>query len=764
MRVGRKARTGHLFSNIIFSQQTQQDNKLSATGRIRSTKETRGEKEEETYLTGMYKKYSTMMKTKTEMDEEDASASSSSYSNSAADRTASSDATSSKQPLAKKESVYVSKLRILFFIVLLCAAIGCAVVVYITSTRSEEQEFEVAFYSSAQKIVNSFQDIITQKLGAIASLGVMYTSYARDKNLTWPMVTMNDFQQRAQSALFLSKALFLEICPIVEEDAREEWENYTVTHNAWLEEGRAIRNAPPPADAQLLEEGPSRAEEAQDPSTVVSMTGGLSTIGRNIYYYNDIGIKMYDDRPGPYFPVWQSSPILPLPRDSVNFNLNHLDHYKPYFKLLRETGQFSIGAIDVQPAGGVDHPNIQTNFFAFIMSMHAGRNVMYNGDPMATIWVPVFDSYETQSKKTVAVLKATIHWGTYLDGIVRPGSKPLRVVLENECTGPFTYDISGDGVAFIGVGDLHDPQFDDVKLYTDLSLSGWNTTDGENSATEYVLNQDMCQYGLHVYPTTELQSDSISNAPITITIVVASMFVFTALMFLLYDRIVAYRNKVIMNMANRTTAIVSSLFPAQVRSRLFEEQDDQHQEAPNVSLPKNNNKSKKKKNNRGNLKTFLSEDCDSTIRQGDGVYKSKPIADLFPEVTVLFADIAGFTAWSSVREPASVFTLLETLYHAFDELAERRRIFKVETVGDCYVAASGVPDTRKDHAVAVARFARDCMYKMSIITKDLEVSLGPGTGDLNMRIGIHSGAVTAGVLRGKNSRFQVSNQPSLCMP
>ena len=46
--------------------------------------------------------------------------------------------------------------------------------------------------------------------------------------------------------------------------------------------------------------------------------------------------------------------------------------------------------------------------------------------------------------------------------------------------------------------------------------------------------------------------------------------------------------------------------------------------------------------------------------------RSKPIADLFPSATVLFADIAGFTAWSSVREPTQVFTLLETVYSAFD--------------------------------------------------------------------------------------------------
>ena len=52
-------------------------------------------------------------------------------------------------------------------------------------------------------------------------------------------------------------------------------------------------------------------------------------------------------------------------------------------------------------------------------------------------------------------------------------------------------------------------------------------------------------------------------------------------------------------------------------------------------------------------------------------------------------DIAGFTAWSSVRDPAQVFILLETIYAAFDKIATKRKVFKVETIGDCYVAVTG---------------------------------------------------------------------------
>ena len=98
------------------------------------------------------------------------------------------------------------------------------------------------------------------------------------------------------------------------------------------------------------------------------------------------------------------------------------------------------------------------------------------------------------------------------------------------------------------------------------------------------------------------------------------------------------------------------------------------------------------------------------------------------QLVLYAADIVGFTAWSSVREPTQVFSLLETVYAAFDRIARKRKIFKVETVGDCYVAACGLPDPRHDHAVAMVRFARAIMRRMDTLGRSLEVSLGPDTG------------------------------------
>ena len=121
----------------------------------------------------------------------------------------------------------------------------------------------------------------------------------------------------------------------------------------------------------------------------------------------------------------------------------------------------------------------------------------------------------------------------------------------------------------------------------------------------------------------------------------------------------------------------------------------------------------------------------------------------------VFADIAGFTAWSSVRDPGQVFTLLEQAYGSFDAIAKQRGVFKVETIGDCYVAVAGLPVPNPQHAVTMVRFASDCRDAFQRVARDLEVTLGVGTADLQFRFGLNSGPCTAGVLRGEKSRFQL---------
>jgi class 3 adenylate cyclase len=72
-----------------------------------------------------------------------------------------------------------------------------------------------------------------------------------------------------------------------------------------------------------------------------------------------------------------------------------------------------------------------------------------------------------------------------------------------------------------------------------------------------------------------------------------------------------------------------------------------------------------------------------------------------------------------------------------------------------YMAATGLPNPQPDHAIRMVKFARDCMQKMGGLLAELEMTLGDDTTELAMRVGMHSGGVTAGVLRGDKTRFQL---------
>lgn len=119
-----------------------------------------------------------------------------------------------------------------------------------------------------------------------------------------------------------------------------------------------------------------------------------------------------------------------------------------------------------------------------------------------------------------------------------------------------------------------------------------------------------------------------------------------------------------------------------------------------------------------------------------------------------FIRTSGFTKWSSERSPHEVFKLLERLFWEFDDIAQRLNVFKLGTIGDCYIAVTGIPDPIDDHATLLTQFAFECRTKVREVCSDLEAE-GLDTGKLDMRFGIHSGAITAGILRGTKSRFEL---------
>ena len=127
---------------------------------------------------------------------------------------------------------------------------------------------------------------------------------------------------------------------------------------------------------------------------------------------------------------------------------------------------------------------------------------------------------------------------------------------------------------------------------------------------------------------------------------------------------------------------------------------------------------------------------------------SQTIADHFDSASILFADVVDFTPFAQRLAPAEVVGILDQLFSRFDTLVERHGLEKIKTIGDSYMAAAGVPDPSPDHARRAALLALD--MREAVATS----AVGDGHG-LELRIGINSGPVIAGVIGSKRFLYDL---------
>lgn len=124
----------------------------------------------------------------------------------------------------------------------------------------------------------------------------------------------------------------------------------------------------------------------------------------------------------------------------------------------------------------------------------------------------------------------------------------------------------------------------------------------------------------------------------------------------------------------------------------------------------------------------------------------RPIADSFPDVSVVFADIVGFTPLTSQMPASQVITMLSGLYSHFDDLVTERGLEKIKTIGDCYMAVGGLPDPLDGHAERAVDLA------VAMISATSEGGPFP---DLRLRVGVNSGPVAGGVIGSRRFAYDV---------
>ncbi|CAB9501729.1 Receptor-type guanylate cyclase gcy [Seminavis robusta] len=635
--------------------------------------------------------------------------------------------------IANREDKAVCRFRTLLALVLVVVATGVSTAVYMLTRNGEVEDFERQYQDHAQKVAASFTDNAALRLGAIELFAVSIASNARARGETWPMVTIPDYQRVSSYILELSAVMSLTFHPLVHADERTEWGEYSGNNTEWIDQGTVYQE--------------QRKSEDYDYEEEKGYTDFLNKVFRGpvedgmvirpyIFNLTADGISLPPDDAEHFLPWWQFAPFIEGVNSGINYNTFSSSTRGPDLQTVMATQKPLV-----TPAWDYSLQNRATVARKAVLNMYLMRwkdgGKKYEDGPASDLYFPVFESYEDEDtymdippeeRTMVGVLSAYVYWQIYFENVLpdADNAQGVIVVLENNCDQAFTYVINGASASYVGMGDLHDPKYDDLVVST-----GYGAFLGGHAATGDFDNQ--CIYGIKVYPSVEMEDHFLTSMPLIFTLVVVAVFVVTSLIFVLYDVMVEKRQTAVMKKAVQSTEVVNSLYPAAVRDRLFD--------------------ASATKSVKTDSSSFLVEQPNGggADEEPDGI-----VADLYNDSTILFADLAGFTQWSSTKEPKHVFQLLETLYAEFDRIAKKRRVFKVETIGDCYLAITGVPRPQSRHALIMARFAHECRTVMNkVIHSKLVHTLGEETASLQMRVGLHSGPVTAGVLRGDRARFQL---------
>ena len=423
----------------------------------------------------------------------------------------------------------------------------------------------------------------------------------------------------------------MELAPIVTDKNRLAWEEYSAANTWWLTEGRAYQadkglgsmvGGDPYINKQIVTTDKSGTAVIAEPPVRIWKNDEVNVVNfakKSLPQNLPSSVPFWHPQPGPYFPIWQSSPVLPTPLDIVNYNLGTLPIFGQFVSVAASTGQIVLGGIHTAPPGNISHPDSLTMVFAHIFSFHAGKQVNYTGEPISIVFVPVVDSF-SDDRETVAILVANLRWAGYFENILTDSTQPVRVVLSNTCQDTFTYEIRGSQAIFVGKGNLANLEYEDVSISVDLDESEIII---EPNTIALTLNQDVCKYTLRIYPTQEGDDYHNNFFPLMITLTVAAVFFMTATVFYFYDVMVEKRQQVVLDTAQRSTAIVSSIFPKNIRDQLLQ-------------APVQGNATKLRF-----LADTRRQDPESGITSINNVdMSSGPIADLFPNCTGEYAIMA----------------------------------------------------------------------------------------------------------------------------
>jgi class 3 adenylate cyclase len=141
------------------------------------------------------------------------------------------------------------------------------------------------------------------------------------------------------------------------------------------------------------------------------------------------------------------------------------------------------------------------------------------------------------------------------------------------------------------------------------------------------------------------------------------------------------------------------------------------------------------------LRNMLPQQIAERMKDGETIADSH-------EASVLFADISDFTILAKGRGAEEVVSLLDQVFRKFDDIAQRHALEKIKTIGDCYMAAAGLPVAQADHVDRTILAGLDIIEAMRELRDELDIAI-------DVRVGVHTGPLVAGVIGSKKYSYDV---------
>jgi hypothetical protein len=491
--------------------------------------------------------------------------------------------------LAKRETVAVNRSKLLVYLVLLVAAVAVGVGAYFYVKREETDDFEEKFKGYSKELLEGAERNAKDIFGELFAVSRALTSFMLSVEASpWPNATLPQFDIRTTPAFesFSGPELFF-FAPIVTRKQKKAWEEYAWEHQGWIEDDLHYRGL----------------KDSVHPGQIT----------KRIYPF--FSEDEYDlRRIETYVPLWQVAPV------PTNASILMMDLYShPSFRRMIDD------ALDVRHmllSEVVDYSFLTEN----IQTLDQNRE--RDSHPRSYGLQPVYDGFEADSN-IVGFLFAIIPWNSYFVNLLSADAKGLLVEIQDTCDSKFTYKVTGPNAEYLGPDFLHVRKF--RYLEKKVEFAEFARFDGVK-ANDYVTH---CSYTVTAYPTDEFKATYTTTDPVIFPVVLMAVFIFTALVFILYDCMVQRRQDMVMATATRTQTLVSSLFPKAVQDRIL----DDAQKAVDEEQKSKTWKSFAGLAPKTKIKNFLQGEDVPT--PGELLQRGRPIADLFPSASVLFADLVG---------------------------------------------------------------------------------------------------------------------------